>query len=105
MALMYEKAGAVTPDLRFQTDAMTNSDRQILAWMQEAPLFWYQYYYPPVWESEGAIALGQLLMAGDITPEEAAERWQQVAEKWREENPEQLEAYEKWTLPPEMFGQ
>jgi multiple sugar transport system substrate-binding protein len=99
MQLMYERAGAVTPDIRFQTEWLnTNADRQILEWMQEYPLFWYQYYYPPVWESEGAIALGQLLVAGDITPEEAAQRWQEVADKWRTENPDQLEAYTKWGL-------
>lgn len=99
MQLMYEKAGAVTPDSRFQTDWLnTNADRKILEWLQEYPLFWYQYYYPPVWESEGAIALGQLLVAGDISAEEAAQRWQNIAEKWRSENPDQLEAYTKWSL-------
>jgi raffinose/stachyose/melibiose transport system substrate-binding protein len=106
MQLMYEKAGAVTPDLRFQADWMdTEVDKQILEWTQTLDLFWYQYYYPPVWESEGAIALGQLLMAGDIDATEAAARYQAVAEKWREENPDQLADYGKWTLPPEMFGQ
>jgi multiple sugar transport system substrate-binding protein len=106
MKLMYEMAGAVTPDSRFKQEWLdTSADRQILEWIEEGvPLFWYQYYYPPVWESEGAIALGQLLMAGDITAEEAASRYQALAEKWRSENPEQLEAYEGWTFPPEMFG-
>ncbi|MCJ7659034.1 MAG: ABC transporter substrate-binding protein [Anaerolineales bacterium] len=106
MKLMYEKAGAVTPDLRFKPEWMdTNVDKQMLEWGQNLDLFWYQYYYPPVWESEGAIALGQLLMAGDIDAAEAAARYQAIAEKWREENPDQLAAYEKWTMPPEMFGE
>jgi raffinose/stachyose/melibiose transport system substrate-binding protein len=107
MQLMYEQSGAVTPDLRFQEDWLdTASDRQVLQWMSEdIPFFWYQYYYPPQWETEGAIALGQLLMAGDITPEEAAVQYQDVAERWREQNPEQLEDYGAWTLPPEMFGE
>lgn len=106
MKLMYEKAGAVTPDLRFDPAWMdTNVDKQMLEWAQNLDLFWYQYYYPPVWESEGAIALGQLLMAGDIDAAEAAKRYQSIAEKWREENPEQLAAYGKWTMPPEMFGE
>jgi raffinose/stachyose/melibiose transport system substrate-binding protein len=106
MKMMYEMAGAVTPDDRFQTEWLdTNIDKQILQWRSEFPLFWYQYYYPPVWESEGAIALGQLLMAGDITPEEAAQRWEDVANKNREQNPEQLKNYEKWVLPPELTNQ
>ncbi len=105
MQLMYQKAGAVSPDLRFQPDWLnTNSDKQIVQWGKEFPLFWYQYYYPPVWESEGAIALGQLLMTGDITPDQAAQRWQDLADKNRRENPQQLEDYKKWVLPPEMFG-
>jgi len=106
MKLMYEKAGAVTPDLRFKPEWFnTNSDTTIDKWRNMYPLFWYQYYYPPIWESEGAIALGQLLVAGEITPEEAAQKWQEIAEKNRRENPEQLENYKKWTFPPEMFGQ
>jgi raffinose/stachyose/melibiose transport system substrate-binding protein len=106
MKMMYEMAGAVTPDDRFQTEWLdTNIDKQILQWRSEFPLFWYQYYYPPVWESEGAIALGQLLMAGDITPEQAAQRWEDVANKNREQNPEQLKNYEKWVLPPELTNQ
>ena len=45
----------------------------IMEWRSEYPLFWYQYYYPPIWETEGSIALGQLLVNGEITPEEAAQ--------------------------------
>ena len=105
MKLMYEKAGAVTPDSRFKPEWFnTNSDTAINKWTSEYPLFWYQYYYPPIWESEGSIALGQLLVAGEITPEEAATKWQEIADKNRRENPEQLENYTKWVLPPEMFG-
>ena len=103
MKMMYTMAGAVTPDTRFSQDWLdTNADRMIVQWRQEFPLFWYQYYYPPIWESEGAIGLGQLLMAGDITPEEAAQRWQEIADKNRRENPDQLENYKKWVLPVEM---
>ena len=88
MQLMYEKAGAVTPDSRFKPEWFnTNSDTAINKWRKEYPLFWYQYYYPPVWESEGSIALGQLLVAGEITPEEAAAKWQEIADKNRRENP------------------
>ena len=106
MQLMYEKAGAVTPDSRFKPEWFnTNSDTAINKWTTEYPLFWYQYYYPPIWESEGAIALGQLLVAGELTSDEAAEKWQEIAEKNRRENPEQLENYTKWVLPPEMFGE
>lgn len=105
MKLMYDTAGAVTPDLRFKTEWFnTNSDTAINKWMQEYPLFWYQYYYPPVWETEGSIALGQLLVTGSITPEEAASKWQEVAEKDRQQNPDELTDYSKWVLPPDMFS-
>jgi multiple sugar transport system substrate-binding protein len=106
MKLMYEKAGAVTPDSRFNPEWFnTNSDAAINKWTTEYPLFWYQYYYPPIWESEGAIALGQLLVAGELSAEEAAAKWQEIADKNRRENPEQLDNYTKWVLPPEMFGE
>jgi raffinose/stachyose/melibiose transport system substrate-binding protein len=106
MQMMYDMAGAVTPDDRFQADWLnTNADRQIVEWRDQYPLFWYQYYYPPVWESEGAIALGQLLVTGEITPEEAAQQWQDLADKNRRENPEQIENYRKWELLPQAVGE
>jgi raffinose/stachyose/melibiose transport system substrate-binding protein len=105
MQLMYKMAGAVTPDNRFKTDWLnTNSDKMIVEWRKQYPLFWYQYYYPPVWESEGSIAIGQLLMTGEVTPERAAANWQKVAEKWRTDSPNELGAYQKWVFPPEMFS-
>ena len=105
MKLMYETAGAITPDDRFNVAWLnTNTDRKIMEWQRRYPLFWYQYYYPPMFETEGAIALAQLLFTGDITAKEAAARFEAVARKWREQNPQQLKAYERWTLPPEMFG-
>jgi raffinose/stachyose/melibiose transport system substrate-binding protein len=106
MKLQYEMSGAITPDDRLDPAWLnTEADRIINKWSHEYPLFWYQYYYPPILETEGAIAGSQLLLAGDTTPEEAAKLYQQVAEKWRKSNPDQLAAYQKWTLPPEMFGQ
>jgi raffinose/stachyose/melibiose transport system substrate-binding protein len=106
MKMMYDMSGAITPDDRFKTEWLNvNSDKQIMEWRSKYPLFWYQYYYPPIWETEGSIALGQLLVNGEITPEEAAARWQAVAEKWRQDNPSELEAYKKWILPPAMFNQ
>lgn len=104
MKMMYDMAGAITPDDRFKQEWLNvNSDRMIMQWRSEYPLFWYQYYYPPVWETEGSIALGQLLATGDITPKEAASRWQALAVKNRQDNPSELDAYKKWILPPEMF--
>ena len=105
MKMMYEMAGADTPDDRFDPAWFnTNADKVIAQWRDQYPLFWYQYFYPPIWETEGSIALGQLLVTGDITPEEAAQRWEAVAEKNRKDNPTELEDYKKWVLPPEMFG-
>lgn len=105
MKMMYDMAGAVTPDDRFDPAWFnTNADKVIAQWRDQYPLFWYQYFYPPIWETEGSIALGQLLVTGEITPEEAAQRWQAVADKNRKDNPTELEDYKKWVLPPEMFG-
>jgi len=105
MKLQYELSGAITPDDRLDSTWLnTEADRLIAQWAKEYPLFWYQYYYPPILETEGAIAGSQLLFSGEITPEEAAQLYQDVAEKWRKSNPDQLAAYQKWSLPPEMFG-
>lgn len=105
MKMQYEMAGAITPDDRFDTTWLTSpADQQIAKWAKEYPLFWYQYYYPPQLETEGAIPGSQLIATGEITPQEAAKRYQDVAEKWRKQSPDQLAAYAKWTLPPEMFG-
>ena len=73
MKLMYQEAGAVTPDKRFKDEWLnTEVDKQIIAWSKKSPEFWYQYFYPFGFESSGVNPIVQELFASDLSPEEAA---------------------------------
>lgn len=45
---------------------------------------------------DGALPAGQKMMAGEITPDQAAQMTEDAAEKWRRDNPEALANYMKW---------
>jgi multiple sugar transport system substrate-binding protein len=46
---------------------------------------------------EGLLPGGQLLVTGDLTPKEAAEKMEKAAEDWRSLNPEALEYFKIWS--------
>ncbi|PYG90403.1 multiple sugar transport system substrate-binding protein [Ruminiclostridium sufflavum DSM 19573] len=99
MKLMYQEAGAVTPDKRFKDEWLnTEVDKQIMAWSKGNPEFWYQYFYPFGFESSGVNPIVQKLFAVDLAPEEAAKEFQDALKKWKNQNPELLTAFEKWKV-------
>jgi hypothetical protein len=47
-------------------------------------------------DEQAAFAGAQLLFAGDKTPEELAQMTEDVAAKWREQNPDAVEIFKIW---------
>ncbi len=45
---------------------------------------------------EGMIPVGQLVILGDISPEDGAAQMEAAAEEWRTLNPEVFETYKIW---------
>ncbi len=67
-------------------------DQLIAQWFLEAPSYTYNWHYTPQIEGE-AFTIGQLLVAGEITADEAGQMMDEAAAKWREDNPEMVEVY------------
>lgn len=99
MKLMYQEAGAVTPDKRFKDEWLnTNVDKQVMAWAKSEPNFWYQYFYPLGFEAAGVNPLVQGMFAKDVAPEQTAKEIQDALVKWKTQNPDQLAAFQKWQI-------
>jgi raffinose/stachyose/melibiose transport system substrate-binding protein len=92
---LYETSGALQASKLFDLDsAKTDLDKQFVEWMNEGTTFNYNSHYPPIMDSEG-YGIGQLLIAGVIDAKEAAQMMEDVAVKWRKDDPEALEAFKK----------
>jgi hypothetical protein len=63
---------------------------------------WLENYNPPQIDSEANLKAGQLIFSGSGTPQEAAQLWQSVAQRWRTQNPDDLKNWQNWH--PEVSG-
>ena len=99
MKLLYDKTFAFMPNNNFDnTWAQTSIDKTVFEWKETLPEVMYQWFYPPMFEEEGIIPLVQNLTAGLETPDSVAVKLNETLEKWREQNPDQLDAFRKWTF-------
>ncbi len=53
-------------------------------------------FFPTMLDEQGYFVAVAGMFAGQLTPEGAAELTQTIIEKWRKENPDRLDEYEKW---------
>jgi hypothetical protein len=92
--------GKIVPaDDRFDTSKIENPTNrllaeQILGGFKQGT--WFADSLLPYAILDGALPAGQKLVAGEITPAEAAQMTEDAAQRWRDENPEALENYKKW---------
>jgi len=90
---LYEHSTAMQANDLFDPTKVTDPRDQLIAqWFLEAPSYTYNWHYTPQIEGE-AFTIGQLLVAGEITAEEAGQMMDEAAAKWREDNPEMVEVY------------
>ena len=97
MHLMYQESGAICPDNNFDTKWLnTDTDKTMWHWQQTLPNFWYQYYYPLPFETNGVDpGLQQLWQAGGNV-NSAVSTMQSAITKWGQQSPAQLQAYKQW---------
>jgi ABC-type glycerol-3-phosphate transport system substrate-binding protein len=92
--------GKIVPaDDRFDTSQIENPTNRMLAEQIHGGFrqgTWFADSVLPYAILDGALPAGQKLVAGEITPAEAAQLTQDAAQRWRDENPEALENYKKW---------
>jgi multiple sugar transport system substrate-binding protein len=76
-----------------------SQNKLIYEWMKKKPTTAYNFNYPGAFE-EALYSIGQLFMAGDIDAAEAAKQYEEAAEKWRQNNPEQVKNFKIWIEKP-----
>jgi raffinose/stachyose/melibiose transport system substrate-binding protein len=99
MHLMYKISGAITPDNKFDTAWLdTETDKTMLGWQRSVPDFWYQYYYPLQFETNGVDPGLQKLWEPGGSVEGAVSTMQTAIKQWRTQSPAQAQAYSSWQL-------
>ena len=97
MKAMYEIAGAICPDTRFDQSWLTTKvDMKIQKWILERQKFWYQLYYPLMLESDAVIPAVQNIFAQRWTPEQAGQKMDEVIKKWRKMSPKEVDIFKGW---------
>jgi raffinose/stachyose/melibiose transport system substrate-binding protein len=99
MHLMYKLSGAITPDNRFEQSWLdTDTDKTMLGWQKTLPDFWYQYYYPLQFETNGVDPGLQKLWEPGGSTDSAVASMQNAIEQWQRQSPAQAKAYGDWQL-------
>jgi raffinose/stachyose/melibiose transport system substrate-binding protein len=103
MKRWFELTGVGIADKRFDASLIKNSVlRQLYEWETTGPQVWLENYNPPQIDSEANLKAGQLIFSRSGTPQEAAQLWQSVAQRWRTQNPDDLQNWRAWH--PEISG-
>jgi raffinose/stachyose/melibiose transport system substrate-binding protein len=93
----FEYTGVIPADDRLDPSMITQPQlQQVYEWDTTKAGPNMENFIPSMLDEQAAFAGAQLLFAGDMTPEELAEMTQEVAEKWREQNPDAVENFEIW---------
>lgn len=93
----YETTGSFPADKRFDSSLVEDGLKRDLYELNTLPLqLWAQNYAPPQVDSQGLRSVGQALIAGSLTPDEAAAEIQRVIEAWQTQQPAEFEAYLTW---------
>ncbi len=80
----------------------TELDRSLYDLAQKKPGMTYPWLHPGAIE-EASYAITQKLLAGDIDASQAAAEYEQAAEKWRSENPDELKNVKIWATEKMPF--
>ena len=88
------------PDDRFDVNKIGNPLKRQIAELTYSGFkngtFFTDAVIPYAPMGEGMIPVGQLLILGDLSPEDAATQMEAATEEWRKLNPEVLETYKIW---------
>jgi len=101
--LMYTEISVFSGSDQLERGSMkTDLDRALYDLAQQKPGMTYPWLHPGAIE-EASYAITQKLLAGNIGAAEAASEYEQAAEKWRDENPEQLKNVRIWATEDMPF--
>lgn len=94
---LYEETGAFPADKRFSVDNIKGDLEKELYKLDTLPTqVWGENYAPPQIDSQGLRSIGEAMIAGTYTPEEAAVEIQRIIEAWQTQQPGEFDAYKKW---------
>jgi raffinose/stachyose/melibiose transport system substrate-binding protein len=103
MQRWFELTGVGVADKRFDASLIKDPVlRQLYEWETTGPKVWLENYNPPQIDSEANLKAGQLIFSRSGTPQEAAQLWQSVTQRWRTQNPDDLQNWQTWH--PEVSG-
>lgn len=93
----FEYTGVIPADDRMDPSVITQPQlQQVYGWDTSVPGPNMENFIPSMLDEQAAFAGAQLLFAGDKTPEELAQMTEEVAAKWREQNPDAVENFRIW---------
>jgi len=97
---MHEQTGAFPGSNLLDPSVITYEQNKFIhKKMVEESCGTYNFNHPGAFE-EALYSIGQIFMGGEIDAEEAARRYEDAAEKWRKNNPEQVENFKIWIKEP-----
>ncbi len=97
---LYKSAGVFSGSNQINPDIIDIPQHKLLyKWMMKVPTQAYNFSYPGAFE-EALYSIGQIFIAGEVDAAEAARRYEEAAEKWRQNNPEQIENFNIWIEDP-----
>jgi multiple sugar transport system substrate-binding protein len=93
----FKYTGVLPADDRLDTSLIDQPIlKQIFEWDTQVSGPNLENFIPSMLDEQSNFAGVQLLFSGDSTPEELAQQAEEVAAKWREQNPEQMKNFEAW---------
>ncbi len=98
MNILYEVAGILPPDDRFDFSVITNPAlKDAMALINErGTAQWYENYMPIMVDELGNYAGAQKMFSGELDAKGMVEFVEDAAMRWRESNPDELSNFKKW---------
>ena len=99
LASWYETTGIFPADSGFDRSAIkTDLGRQLWKFDSSAGSVWLENYLPPSVDGDGNLAAGQVITSGGSV-KDAVGTFRKATEKWRTQNPVDVENYTDWAKP------
>lgn len=93
----FKYTGVLPADDRFDTAQIDQPIlKQIFEWVVQSAGPNLENFIPSMLDEQAMFTGTQLLFAGDKTPAELAQLTEEVIQKWREQNPDQLQNFVNW---------
>jgi len=99
----YNSTGILPADSKFDPALIKYPQQKLIydSVLSKNPrfVFWMECFFPAALDYEGWYPTFQQLWSGELNPEGVIHKCQEVLEKWRQQNPQQVDIYRKWDIP------